>query len=95
MSVFSLQDNWLLLFYMFLVENKKNPMASSRLFNSIGKINNKNKIELFIKTSKINYICHKLKFIVLFKSWFFFLGRIGIGLAIAGGVINSMLYNGK
>lgn len=26
---------------------------------------------------------------------FWYLGRLGIGLAVAGGVINSMLYNGN
>jgi len=32
------------------------------------------------------------------KEWkviFLLIGRLGIGLAIAGGVVNSMLYNGE
>ena len=49
-------------------------MASSRLFNNIGKILR----QYFISIEEFSV-----------------LGRIGIGLAIAGGVINSMLYNGK
>jgi uncharacterized membrane protein YeiH len=50
-------------------------MATSRLFNSIGKKN----------PSIWNYSVFIL----------FLLGSIGIGLAVAGGVINSMLYNGN
>ena len=48
-------------------------MASSRLFNSLGKRFERLDFDRRIK----------------------FLGRVGLGIAIAGGVINSMLYNGK
>ncbi len=50
-------------------------MASSRLFNSLGK-----RFFFLIFYSNKRIEC---------------LGRIGIGLAVAGGVINSMLYNGN
>jgi hypothetical protein len=56
-------------------------MASTRLFNSIGK-----------------YSCRVKNMFVIERSTMLFefdrSGRIGIGIALAGGVINSMLYNG-
>ncbi len=52
---------------------EKKAMASSRLFNSIG----------------------KRLWVVYFQRRIWYLGRIGLGLAVAGGVVNSMLYNGN
>ena len=51
-------------------------MASSRLFNNIGKK------------------CHQASDQKV-RVIFLFVGRIGLGVALAGGVINSMLYNGN
>jgi hypothetical protein len=58
--------------YMLSFREKK-AMASSRLFNNIG----------------------KRLWVVYFSRRIWYLGRIGIGLAVAGGVANSMLYNGN
>jgi hypothetical protein len=56
---------------MFCFREKQ--MASSRLFNNLGK-----SFEELDFDQRIE-----------------FLGRFGLGIAIAGGVINSMLYNGN